>query len=301
MLDRGALTRHLLRMMYRTLIFAFAALILTLPVSDAAAQGAYPKIAPKEIPKAPLLKPDQVLKPGDMFRDCETCPEMVVVPAGLYVMGSKLDKTEMPPRIMRFKKPFAIGRFETLHAEWQARVDAGGCTHKPDDHNWGTNRMPVMNVNHDMVHGFADWLSKTTGHKYRLPSEAEWEYAAKAGSKSNYWFGDLVGENQVNCRKCGSPWSGIGNAPVGSFKPNPWGLYDMNGNAYEWVEDCWHENYQGAPKGPEAWVDGKCQFRVIRGGSWYYYSRMSRAANRQKNPGAVKSYWLSFRLVRELP
>ncbi|MEQ8322775.1 MAG: formylglycine-generating enzyme family protein [Rhodospirillales bacterium] len=287
--------------MIRFLLIAALVLGVAAPAGKVLAQGVYPDIPAKDIPKAPVIAPGTQLKPGDIFRDCETCPEMVVVPPGLFVMGSKLHKSEMPTRVVRFRKPFAIGRFETLHANWQACLDAGGCTHKPDDHKWGTERKPVINISHDMVHGYADWLTKTTGKKYRLPSEAEWEYAAKAGTKSNYWFGDQVGENQVNCRKCGSPWSGIGNAPVGSFAPNPWGLYDMNGNAFEWVEDCWHETYDGAPKGPEAWVGGKCQFRVIRGGSWYYYSRMSRAANRQKNPGAVKSYWLSFRLVRELP
>lgn len=287
--------------MIRFLLIAILALGVAAPAGKVLAQGVYPDIPAKDIPKAPVIAPGTQLKPGDIFRDCETCPEMVVVPPGLFVMGSKLHKSEMPTRVVRFRKPFAIGRFETLHANWQACLDAGGCTHKPDDHKWGTERKPVINISHDMVHGYAEWLTKTTGKKYRLPSEAEWEYAAKAGTKSNYWFGDQVGENQVNCRKCGSPWSGIGNAPVGSFAPNPWGLYDMNGNAFEWVEDCWHETYDGAPKGPEAWVGGKCQFRVIRGGSWYYYSRMSRAANRQKNPGAVKSYWLSFRLVRELP
>lgn len=286
--------------MIRAFLLAVVAALVMLPHSSVA-QGVYPEqIKPVDIPKAPVIAPGTKLKPGDMFRDCETCPEMVVVPAGIFVMGSKQHKSEQPVRIMRVRKPFAIGRFETLHAEWQACLDGGGCTHKPDDHNWGTVRKPVINVSHDMVHGFAQWLTKITGHTYRLPSEAEWEYAARAGSKANYWFGDLVGENEVNCRKCGSPWSGIGNAPVGSFKPNPWGLYDMHGNAFEWVEDCWHENYEGAPKGLEAWVEPGCQFRVIRGGSWYYYSRMARSANRQKNPGAVKSYWLSFRLVREL-
>jgi len=156
-------------------------------------------------------------------------------------------------------------------------------------------------VDHAMVHNFTTWLIGRTGKNYRLPSEAEWEYAARAGSKSNYWFGDDVGDNQVNCRECGAPWSGIGNAPVGSFPPNPWGLYDMHGNAFEWVEDCWHPNYEGAPKDASPWVEDGCKYRVIRGGSWYYYSRMSRSANRQKNPGQVKSYWLSFRVVRELP
>lgn len=268
---------------------------------EANAQGVYPDIGPRDIPQAPVIQQGQKLKPGDIFRDCEACPEMVVVPAGLYLMGSDKYKSEKPKRLIRFRKAFAIGRFETTHDEWQACLDAAGCKHKPHDHKWGTNRMPVINVSHAMVQNYAKWLSKKTRQTYRLPSEAEWEYVARAGSKKNYWFGDLVGENRVNCRKCGSPWSGIGNAPVGSFPPNPWGVYDMHGNAFEWVEDCWHPNYEGAPKSSAARTDGKCHFRVIRGGSWYYYSRMSRSANRQKNPATVKSYWLSFRLVRELP
>ena len=287
-------------MNFRHLSFCvFAAVMLVMP-GMGHAQGVYPWIEPVTIPAAPLIEPGQKLKPGAMFRDCETCPEMVVVPPGIFMMGSKKHKSEKPHRIMRIRKAFAIGRFETTHEHWQACIDAGGCTHEPHDHKWGKNRMPVINVSHKMVRGFADWLSKSTGQTYRLPSEAEWEYAARAGSKGNYWFGDIVGDNEVNCRKCGAPWSGIGNAPIGSFKPNPWGLYDMHGNAFEWVQDCWQPNYQDAPKSSRAWEDGECQFRVIRGGSWYYYSRMSRSANRQKNAGAVKSYWLSFRLVREI-
>ena len=275
-------------------------LLIAFPIS-VAAQGVYPNISPKEIPRAPLLKADQTLAPGDVFRDCPECPDMVVVPPGLYVMGTKGVKSEEPVRIIRFKKPFALSRFEILHSEWQSCVDASVCRHQPDDHDWGKNRMPVINVDHAMVHNFTTWLIGRTGKNYRLPSEAEWEYAARAGSKSNYWFGDDVGDNQVNCRECSAPWSGIGNAPVGSFPPNPWGLYDMHGNAFEWVEDCWHPNYEGAPKDASPWAEDGCKYRVIRGGSWYYYSRMSRSANRQKNPGQVKSYWLSFRVVRELP
>lgn len=282
-------------------LLLFVGFALSLQAVPAYAQGVYPDIPPRDIPRATILKPGQKLKPGDVFRDCEQCPEMVVVPAGLFLMGSDKYKTEKPKRVIRFRKPFAIGRFETTHTEWQACIDGGGCTHKPHDHDWGTNRMPVINVNHAMVQGYAKWISSTTGKTYRLPSEAEWEYVARAGSKENYSFGNMVGKNRVNCRKCGAPWSGIGNAPVGSFPPNPWGVYDMHGNAFEWVEDCWHPNYEGAPKSSAARTDGKCHFRVIRGGSWYYYSRMSRSANRQKNPAAVKSYWLSFRLVRELP
>ncbi len=285
-------------MLKRILVLAALFAAAALP---AAAQGIYPaEIKPKVFDPVPVLKPGQPLKPGTLFKDCPTCPDMMVVPAGIFVMGSPKDKNEIPTRVIRVKKPFAISRFEILHTEWDACLAAGACKHKPHDHNWGKNRMPVMNINHGMAQGFARWLSETTGKKYRLPSEAEWEYAARAGTKTEYWFGDDVGQNRVNCRECGSPWSGIGNAPVGSFDPNPWGLYDMNGNAFEWVEDCWHENYNGAPKDMSAWTEGNCQLRVIRGGSWYYYSRMSRAATRQKNAADIKSYWLTFRVVREI-
>ncbi len=277
------------------MLFAIAA-----PAGDALAQGVYPQIPPRDIPRAQIPAPAQKLKPGDVFRDCPQCPDLVVVPPGIFVMGSEKHKREGPTRVIRVRRPFAIGRFEVTRDEWLLCVAAGACNHTPDDHGWGTERMPVINVDHRMVHNYTNWLSTVTGQTYRLPSEAEWEYAARAGSKKNYWFGDDVGENQVNCRKCGSPWSGIGSAPVGSFDPNPWGLFDMHGNAFEWVEDCWSDTHQGAPQTLAPRTDGDCRFRVIRGGSWYYFSRMSRSANRQKNPAAVKSYWLSFRVVREL-
>ena len=206
-------------------------------------------------------------------------------------------------------KGFHMQVTEVTNAQWIAVM----ATDPSTSHSPGAN-YPVDSVSWFDAVLFANTLSAAEGRSlcyadaqpvanctgYRLPTEAEWEYAARAGSKGNYWFGDIVGDNEVNCRECGAPWSGIGNAPIGSFKPNPWGLYDMHGNAFEWVQDCWQPNYQDAPKSSRAWEDGECQFRVIRGGSWYYYSRMSRSANRQKNPGAVKSYWLSFRLVREI-
>lgn len=276
------------------------ALLLAVPASGRA-QGVYPDIPAKDLPRAPVVKPGTPLKPGEMFRDCSECPDMVVVPPGVFLMGSTKYKSEQPQHLIRVKRPFAIGRFELTHDEWGACVKEGGCGgYIPDDHHWGRGRHPVMNVNHSQAEEYARWLSQRTGADYHLPSEAQWEYAAKAGTTTNYWFGDSVGRDQVNCRGCGTPWSGIGNAPVGSFEPNPWGIYDMNGNAFEWVADCWHPNYKGAPKDLRPWIDPGCPERVIRGGSWYYYSRMARSANRQKNAGDVRSYWLSFRVVREL-
>lgn len=241
------------------------------------------------------------LEPGTSFRECQDCPEMVVIPRGTFVMGSRETKAEQPPRIVMIKKPFAIGKFEVTFAEWEACVKERGCDSRmPSDHGWGKVDMPVINVNFKMVEEYARWLSIKTGKTYRLPSEAEWEYAARGGSTTRFWFGDDPGKGQVNCRDCSTKWSKKGSAPVGSFKANPFGLHDMHGNAYEWVADCWNPNYQGAPKDARSRTDGDCTKRVIRGGSWYYFQRQARSSSRAKNAPNVKSYWLSFRLVREI-
>ncbi|MEK9672686.1 MAG: formylglycine-generating enzyme family protein [Rhodospirillaceae bacterium] len=233
------------------------------------------------------------------FTDCPTCPEMVVVPKGVFVMGSDLDNREQPKHSVFIKKPFAISRYEITFDEWDACLKEGGCDHNPHDHGWGRGRQPVVNIDFHMAQGFAEWLSKKTGKPYRLPSEAEWEYAARAGTKTNYWFGDDAGVGRINCRKCGTPWSDHRNAPVGMTEPNPFGIYDMHGNAYEWVADCWAKNYEGAPRDGSARKDGNCKIRVIRGGSWYYFARQARSSSRAKNDANVNSYWLSFRVVLE--
>ena len=237
---------------------------------------------------------------GIPFRDCPECPEMVVLPKGAFVMGGDVTEEEQPKHPVFMKKAFAFPRFEITFDEWEACLKAGACTHNPHDHDWGRGRQPVVNVDYFMAEGFAKWLSQRTGKRYRLPSEAEWEYAARAGTTTNYWFGDDAGKEDLNCRKCKGAWPDHRNAPVGQYKPNPWGVYDMHGNAYEWTADCWTGDYTGAPRDGSARRDGDCSLRAIRGGSWYYFSRQSRSASRAKNPAAVKSYWLSFRVVREI-
>ena len=238
---------------------------------------------------------------GEMMRDCAECPELVVVPAGIFVMGSdSRHEYERPPHTVTIAKPFAIGAYEVTFDEWGACVAAGGCDEVPDDHGWGQGRRPIINVTFAAVGTYLAWLSRHTGKAYRLPTDAEWEYAARGGTTAAFWWGDDVGENRANCRDCGSEWSAKGSGPVGSFDPNPYGLYDTAGNVWEWVADCWFKDHVGAPADGSARIGDECRYRVMRGGSWYYFSKNSRSAWRFRNDARVKSYGIGFRVLREL-
>ena len=239
---------------------------------------------------------------GHIFRDCPDCPEMIVVPSGLFIMGSnERRKAEWPAHQVNITAPFAVGRYEITFDQWYACLKENACTHKPDDHNWGMSSRPVINVTWHQVQTYLLWLSRKTGHTYRLPSEAEWEYVNRAGTTSDFWWGNEPGENNANCKDCKSQWSAKSSAPVGSFHPNPFGLFDTVGNVFEWVSDCWNPNHEGAQNSTKPRTVGVCNFQVIRGGSFYYFNKVSRASYRAKNSPDVKSYWLGFRVVRELP
>ncbi len=241
-------------------------------------------------------------EPGTVFRDCETCPELVVVPAGLFVMGlGGKTAREGPPHRVIIGKSFAIGRYEVTFDQWQACRDDSACSIDPDDHKWGRGTRPVVNVNYNHALEYVEWISTKTGYHYRVPSEAEWEYAHRGGSVTDYPWGDDAGENKANCKDCGSQWSAHSTAPVGAFEPNAFGLYDTFGNAYEWVADCWNPTHEGAPADGSARTDGNCDLRVMRGGSFYYFKKVGRASYRAKNPVVVNSYWLGFRVARSLP
>lgn len=243
----------------------------------------------------------QELKPGDTFKDCDECPEMVVVPPGLFIMGlGGTSPKEGPAHRVNIDKPFAIGVYEVTFDQWEECVAAAGCTTDPDDHTWGRGNRPVVNVTVADVEEYLVWISKKTGKTYRLPSEAEWEYANRGGTTTTFWWGDDVGENLANCKDCGSEWSAKSTAPVGSFAANPFGLYDTMGNAYEWTADCWNESHNGAPGDGSARADGDCKQRVMRGGSFYYFKKVGRSSYRARNRNAVNSYWLGFRVVRDL-
>ncbi|NQU60780.1 MAG: formylglycine-generating enzyme family protein [Rhodospirillales bacterium] len=269
-----------------------------------------PSIATNKSDKAKKPDPapgeDTPLKPGQVFKDCPECPELVVIPAGIFIMGlNGKKKSQKPAHRVNITKPFAMGRFEIKFSEWLACADDGGCQHRPDDHKWGRKGRPVINVTYFDAMEYLSWISKKTGQVYRLPSEAEWEYADRGGSTSLWWWGDKVGKNHANCKDCKSKWSDggtepHGSAPVGSFKANPFGLYDTAANVFEWVQDCWNKTHKGAPTDASARMQGNCRYRVIRGGSFYYYSKVAKAAYRAKNPPGVKSYWLGFRVLREI-
>ncbi len=214
-------------------------------------------------------------------------------------MGSNDTPYEKPERTIDIKRPFAIGRREVTFAEWDQCADAGPCKYKPDDHGWGRGDRPAINISWDDAKLYVGWLSQKTGQRYRLPSEAEWEYAARAGTKTPYWWGHDLGAGHAQCDACGSPTKQQ-VVPAGSFRPNGFGLYDTAGNAAEWVEDCWNDNYKNAPKDASAWTTGDCRLRVLRGGSFTSKAVEVRSAARFRYDEDVRYYANGFRVVRDL-
>jgi formylglycine-generating enzyme required for sulfatase activity len=232
-----------------------------------------PSAAAKPVPPPAAPAPRETHEPGDEIRDCEQCPVLAWVPAGEFTMGSppnegRRSDREGPQHRVTIAHALAVGKTEVTFAQWDACVAAGGCNHKPDDHGWGHGDQPVINVSWNDAQDYVKWLKEETGKGYRLLTEAEWEYVARAGSTTAYWWGDEVGRGNANCHGCGSQWDGQQNAPVGRFAANRFGLYDTGGNVWEWVEDCWHDTYNGAPEDGSAWKNGGlCSDRVTRGGA----------------------------------
>ena len=250
---------------------------------------------------------EQKLKPQDIFKECTNCPEMVVVPAGSFKMGSPATEPgrsaeEGPQHMITIARPFAVGRFEVTFDEWDACVADGGCKgYKPSDEGWGRGRRPVINVSWDDAIAYIDWLSKKTGKPYRLLSGAEYEYAMRAGTQTVYPWGNTVGTNNANCHACGSKWDAKQTAPVGSFAANGFGLYDMTGNVREWTEDCYHDTYSGAPTDGSAWIEGgNCYHRVVRGGSFLLAPAFLRSASRYWFASDYRLRYLGFRVARTL-
>ncbi|WP_413284358.1 formylglycine-generating enzyme family protein [Vibrio sp. MA40-2] len=195
-------------------------------------------------------------------------PEMVDIPGGSFEMGStRCCSSEKPVHKVTISA-FQMSKTETTFEQWDACVADGGCDHYPDDEGWGRGRRPVINVSWDDVDSYARWLKQRTGKNYRIPSEAEWEYATRAGSSTLYSWGDQIGENKANCSDCKSQWDNDKTAPVASFDANAFGLFDMHGNVWEWTQDCWKGNYKGAPIDGQPWFSNNCGRRVLRGGSW---------------------------------
>lgn len=234
---------------------------------------------------------------GEIFQDCADCPKLAVIPAGRFVMGAD-DQRESygPAQDVAVARPFAIAVTETTFTQYEACVQAGGCAGEKSDHGWGRDSQPVINVSWYDANDYAAWLSKITGHTYRLPKEWEWEYAARGGTVSRYPWGESVEVGNANCRGCGTEWSGRGAAPVAQFQINPYGLYDMHGNVSEWVADCWQDRL---PTDVMPALD-ECEARVTRGGDWYYVPMLSTSAARKSNAPNLWSYTIGFRVLREL-
>jgi formylglycine-generating enzyme required for sulfatase activity len=238
-------------------------------------------------------------KPGTTFRDCADCPDLVILPAGEFAMGSDEFETEQPVHSVAIDKPFAMGRTEVTFAQWDACVADGGCAGwRPDDHGAGRGDAPVGEVSWSDAHRFLAWLSRRTGHAYRLPSEAEWEYAARAGTRTAFWWGDEAGAGRANCRGCGGPGR---PTPVGSYPANGFGLVDTAGNIAEWVEDCWTDSYAHPTRDADAARGAPCKQRVVRGGSFDAGARYVRSASRFLYDSELRYYTNGFRIARDLP
>jgi formylglycine-generating enzyme required for sulfatase activity len=242
---------------------------------------------------------------GDTIQDCPECPMMVVIPAGSFQMGkvpggASLKGNAEPSHPVTIKKPFAIGIYTITWKEWNACVAAARCRQSLiSNDRWRGDDKPVTFVTWSNAQRYANWLSEKTGKKYRLTSEAEWEYATRAGTVTARYWGDDIGVDNANCRGCNSRWDDE-PAPVGSFKPNPWGLYDTLGNVHQWTADCWHPDYIGAPDDGSAWDEPDCLERVIRGGAALTDSRGSRADYRVRHNIDAPFSLLGFRLARDL-
>jgi formylglycine-generating enzyme required for sulfatase activity len=194
---------------------------------------------------------------------------------------------------------FAIGKFEVTFDEYAVFAAATGRS-LPDDLDWGRRNRPVINVSWDDASAYTRWLSRQTGQNYRLPTEAEWEYAAAAGTNSLYWWGYEPSQDLANCFNCGSRWDGRSPAPVGSFDANPYGLHDVAGNVMEWVEDCYHINFKGAPTNGSAWVEPGCKERVVRGAAFNKPMESLRTTRRSGEYAQAGYFAIGFRVVREL-
>lgn len=290
--------------------------------------------------------------PGETFADRlargDRGPRLVVVPVGEFLMGSAENEAgrksaEGPQRTVRFEAGFAIGQGEVTVGEFGLFVDATGYRTEAEEQGWSSiydlrsgrvtrrngitwrndfsgraakSTFPVLHVSWADAQAYLRWLTEQSGQRYRLPTEAEFEYALRAGSRTRYWWGDgtpsqlvenLTGENDQSStdRRWNRAFAGYtdrfwGPAPVKSFKPNDFGLYDLAGNVAEWVEDCWHDSYVRAPRGPEAWVNPGCEMRVIRGGSWGSAPDDVRSAHRQAVSPTGRGPRTGFRVIREL-
>ena len=308
---------------------AFNRLVACLAVCGALSISAFTEIAAANLADGGDAAPHEGQQPGDAFADELSSgghgPEMVVIPAGQFRMGcasdcrpgwdvsaGKFGALNQPAHLVSFGQPFALSKFEVTNEDYARFVEATAAT-TPANEADSRNRQPKSHVSWDDAVAYVRWLSSETGARYRLPSEAEWEYAARAGTSGKYHFPD--DESQF-CRfgnhldssvpvvaglsratSC-SDGVGKGTAEVGRYLPNDFGLYDMHGNVAEWIRDCWNGSYLGAPTDGSAWESGDCSYRAVRGGSWR--TRMVAAASRPSGKRQARYDSIGFRVARTL-
>lgn len=313
-------------------LFAIAIVLVTsgdapaVTALTAAAGQARTMSEPPSASSAPSAAPRQA-PPDTTFRDCPHCPEMVRVPAGSFLMGSPESEAgrgadEGPQREITVES-FAIGVYEVTFEEWDACVDDGGCGgYRPPDWGWGRGRRPVTEVSWQDARAYVEWLTRETGQAYGLPSEARWEYAARAGTRTARYWGEsaeeqcryanafdrdlartnekglaMFEEHGMTYPSC-SDGQGDGTAPVGSYEPNAFGLHDMIGNVTEWTDDCWTPDLSGRPEHAGTRFSGDCSRRMLRGGTWAYPSEFLRSAYRFQFELDHRDNGLGFRVVR---
>ncbi len=245
---------------------------------------------------APLPTVD---RKGQAFQDCADCPVVVRIPGGSFTMGQAKGDPSAAPQHTVTVRAFAIGQYPVTVGEWRLCVAGGGCSFTPRMAN-ADDRTPVHNVSWDDAQQFLLWVSRSTGERYRLPTEAEWEFAARAHTSTRYWWGDTVGTMLANCSDCGGSQDAKTPLPVGSFKPNPFGLHDIHGGVAQWVADCWFPNYQGAPADASARDQKNCQKRVLRGGSFRTDRETITASARGNYDASVRYIAHGFRVARDL-
>jgi len=240
------------------------------------------------------------LSPGSQFADCRNgCPTMIVMGPGTFLMGSSETRfpRERPQHSVTIRRAFAVALHETTFEEWDHCVASGHCRSGVTSSGWGRGKQPVINVTWEDAKQYVKWLSKVTKRRYRLPSEAEWEYVARAGSQEYFSFGKVA--DDLNTYGWFADNADNRTHPVGQKPANKFGLKDVHGNVSEWTEDCANDTYAGAPKDGSAWLQGNCLSRVFRGGSWLYGARMARSANRDWLVGDDRKDYIGFRVVRD--
>jgi formylglycine-generating enzyme required for sulfatase activity len=299
-----------------------AGAIAVLLANPASAQRPAPNPSP---PKPPVEQPIQIMPAGiypltpereatlkakSSFKECDACPEMVVVPKGSFTMGTPMnevdrDNRDFPQHRVTIARPFAVGRFTISFDEWDACLADGGCDgNKGDEKGFGRGRLPAQGINFAAVKSYLAWLSRKVGRTYRLPSEAEREYFTRAGTSTPFWFGKTISPLDANYRAA-TPYGGgprgidsKGPVVVDSYAPNPFGLYQVHGNIPEWTEDCYNKRYtEDTPNDGSPWLEGDCTKRVVRGGIWSWSADVSRAGARDDS--SVDSGG-SFRVIRNL-